>query len=77
MPELATEGGLCGAESGEVPPLHEDMAMFLSPLPVVLEWHCVSVSSFFMGRSSVRPVVRGFIQSGMYEVCLQLPARLV
>lgn len=35
-------------------PYIEDMEMFLSPLPVVLEWHC-------MGRSSVRPVVRGFI----------------
>lgn len=40
-------------------PYIEDMAMFLSPLPVVLEWHCVS--SFFMGRSSVRPVARGSI----------------
>ena len=42
-------------------PYIEDMEMFLSPLPVVLEWHCMMCEGLFMGRSSVRPVVRGFI----------------
>lgn len=42
-------------------PYIEDMEMFLSPLPVVLEWHCMMCEQFFMGRNSVRPVVRGFI----------------
>lgn len=42
-------------------PYIEDMAIFLSPLPVVLMWHCVMCGQLFMGRSSVKPVVRGFI----------------
>lgn len=42
-------------------PYIEDMAMFLSPLPTVLEWHCVMCERLFQGRSSVKPVVRGFI----------------
>lgn len=42
-------------------PYIEDMAMFLSPLPTVLEWHCVMCERLFHGTSSVRPVVRGFI----------------
>ena len=33
--------------------------MFLSPLPVVLEWHCVMCGRHFPGKSSVKPVVRG------------------
>ena len=33
-PERATEGGLRGAESGKSHPYIDDMAMFLSPLPV-------------------------------------------
>ena len=36
MPWRATEGGLCGAESEKIPSLRDDMAMVLSPLPVVL-----------------------------------------
>ncbi|ENC0426428.1 hypothetical protein ABJ882_004834, partial [Escherichia coli] len=31
-------------------PYIEDMAMFLSPLPVVLEWHCVMCEQFFHGK---------------------------
>ena len=31
-------------------PYIEDMAMFLSPLPVVLEWHCVMCDKFFPGK---------------------------
>ncbi|MBB7787196.1 hypothetical protein HEL78_024300, partial [Escherichia coli] len=28
----------------------EDMEMFLSPLPVVLEWHCMMCEQFFHGK---------------------------
>lgn len=28
-------------------PYIADMAMFLSPLPIVLEWHCVMCDKFF------------------------------
>lgn len=31
-------------------PYIEDMAMFLSPLPIVLEWHCVMCEQFFHGK---------------------------
>ncbi|EFN8303998.1 hypothetical protein EB657_25270, partial [Escherichia coli] len=31
-------------------PYIEDMAMFLSPLPVVLEWHCVMCGRLFPGK---------------------------
>ncbi|EES9057013.1 hypothetical protein LZH08_005437, partial [Escherichia coli] len=31
-------------------PYIEDMAMFLSPLPVVLEWHCVMCERLFHGK---------------------------
>ncbi len=31
-------------------PYIEDMAMFLSPLPVVLEWHCVMCEQLFHGK---------------------------
>ncbi|HBK0903669.1 TPA: hypothetical protein H5587_004624 [Escherichia coli] len=31
-------------------PYIDDMAMFLSPLPVVLEWHCVMCDKFFPGK---------------------------
>src|SRR5699024_1885434 len=31
-------------------PYIEDMAMFLSPLPVVLEWHCVMCEQFCHGE---------------------------
>lgn len=42
-------------------PYIDDMAMFLSPLPVVLEWHCVMCGQHFPGKSSVKPVARGSI----------------
>ncbi|EIM2897432.1 putative zinc ribbon protein [Escherichia coli] len=32
------------------PPYIEDMAMFLLPLLVVLEWHCVMCGQFFHGK---------------------------
>ncbi|MCP3552397.1 zinc-ribbon domain-containing protein [Escherichia coli] len=31
-------------------PYIDDMAMFLSPLPVVLEWHCVMCGQHFPGK---------------------------
>ncbi len=31
-------------------PYIADMAMFLSPLPIVLEWHCVMCDKFFPGK---------------------------
>ncbi|EFB4361856.1 hypothetical protein C0W62_000620 [Escherichia coli] len=31
-------------------PYIEDMAMFLSPLPTVLEWHCVMCERLFHGK---------------------------
>ncbi|MRE47049.1 hypothetical protein GII65_22010, partial [Escherichia coli] len=31
-------------------PYIDDMAMFLSPLPVVLEWHCVMCERLFHGK---------------------------
>ena len=31
-------------------PYIEDMAMFLSPLPTVLEWHCVMCGQHFPGK---------------------------
>ncbi|RBY35132.1 hypothetical protein DS991_26860, partial [Escherichia coli] len=31
-------------------PYIEDMEMFLSPLPVVLEWHCMMCEQFFHGK---------------------------
>ncbi|WP_105467688.1 putative zinc ribbon protein, partial [Escherichia coli] len=31
-------------------PYIEYMAMFLSPLPIVLEWHCVMCEQFFHGK---------------------------
>ncbi|KYR79136.1 hypothetical protein AML10_03550, partial [Escherichia coli] len=31
-------------------PYIEDMAMFLSPLPTVLEWHCVMCEGLFHGK---------------------------
>ena len=42
-------------------PYIEDMAMFLSPLPVVLEWYCVMCGQHFPGKSSAKPVARGSI----------------
>lgn len=59
-------------------PYIEDMAMFLSPLPVVLEWHCVMCGQHFPGKKFCEACgTRDLFQSNMYEVCLQLPARLV
>ncbi len=31
-------------------PYIDNMAMFLSPLPVVLDWHCVMCGQFFPGK---------------------------
>lgn len=58
-------------------PYIEDMAMFLSPLLVVLMWHCVMCGQHFPGKNSVKPVARGsiperYVQSmftGTSQIC--------
>lgn len=42
-------------------PYIDDMAMFLSPLPVVLEWHCVMCGQHFPGKKFCEACGTGFI----------------
>ena len=75
-PERATEGSLRGAESGKVPPYIEDMEMFYR------HRSCWSGIVWCVSSFSWEEILWGLwygdlLQSGMYEVCLQLPARLV